>query len=84
MIGMEMRVDDVEDPQARRFRRRKIWSDITDGIDDGAGGLAAAAEEIRGRHGLGVQELAQDHAVRSPRQTPHGPGTMLQGLTDGG
>ena len=61
MIGVNMGVDHVEDPQAAGFRRRQVRRDVADRVDDGAGGLAAAAEEIGRGDRLGVKELAQDH-----------------------
>lgn len=58
MVGMEVRIDHVEDLHAHRFRCREIRLNVADRIDDGAGGLAAAPKKIGGRHGLGMQELA--------------------------
>ena len=61
VIGMDMRVDDVEDAHTARLGGAQVRLDIPDGIHDSAAGPAAAAEEIRDRDRLSVQKRSQYH-----------------------
>ena len=61
VVGMDVRVDDVEDAHAGRFGSGEIGRDVADRIDDGSRSLAATAEQIGDRHRIGVQEWTQDH-----------------------
>ncbi len=62
VIGMDVRVNDVANLQPGLSGRVEIARDVADRVDDRAGGLAAAAEQIRDADRIGVQELSQDHA----------------------
>src|SRR5579885_1566649 len=61
MIGVDMGVDDEVDTHPRLVRHTEIWSYVADRIDDRAGRMPAATEQVGNRHGILVQELAQDH-----------------------
>ena len=56
MVGMKVRIDDVENAHARRLGDGQIRFDLADGIDHGAAGLAAAAEQVGDRYRVAVQE----------------------------
>ncbi len=58
MVGMNMRVDDVDNSHPRDLRRLEIGRDIADGVDDGGCSLSPAAKQVRDRDGIGVQELS--------------------------
>ena len=73
MVGMDMRIDHVEDAHARRRGRLEIGRDVADGIDDGRGRLAAAAEEVGGGDGIGMKKLSQDHGASSVARSRHHP-----------
>ena len=70
MVGVNMRVDDIEDAHPRVFRGLKIGRDIADRVDDGRRGLAAAAEKVGNAYGIGVQELPEDHDRLPPSLEP--------------
>jgi hypothetical protein len=61
MVGVNMRVDDIENAHPGVSGRIKIWRDLAHRIDHGSRCLSATAEEIGDRDGIAVQELAQDH-----------------------
>src|SRR5260221_3051899 len=61
MIGVNMRVDDVENANPGVLGRVDIRGDLAHGIDDGGRRLSTAAEEVGDRDGIGAQELSQDH-----------------------
>ena len=61
VVGMDVRVDDVEDAHAGRFGSGEIGRDVADGIDNGSRRLPATAEEVGDRHRISVQEWTQDH-----------------------
>jgi len=53
VIGMDTGIHDKADAHARLVRHPKIGFDIAHGIGHGAGGVAAAAEQVRDRDGVG-------------------------------
>ena len=61
MVGVEVRVNDVENPQFGILRRAEIGRDLAHRIDHGGRGLSAAAKEVGDRHWISVQELPQDN-----------------------
>ena len=61
VIGVNVRVDDIQDTHPSLLGGLEIGRDVPNRIDHGRRGLAATAEQIGDRHGLGVEELAQDH-----------------------
>jgi hypothetical protein len=63
MISMDMRVDDKMDAHAGVVGRPQIWCDIAHRIDDGTGGVSAAAEQVCDRNRIGVEKLTQNHAA---------------------
>src|ERR1700730_11004640 len=56
MVGVNMGVDDIADSHPCLLRREQIRSDLADRIDDRAGSLAAAAEQVGNCHGIRVEE----------------------------
>ena len=46
MVGVQVGIDDEKDAHARIFRRAQVGLDVADRIDHGAGGPAAAAEQV--------------------------------------
>jgi len=65
VIGMKMRINDVENTHARFFGRAEIGSNVAEGIDDRGGSLSAASEQVGRSHGIGVEKLAQNHSHTS-------------------
>ena len=62
MVGVYVGIDDVAEPEPHGGGRVEVALGLAHGINDSAGGMTAAAEEIRrGDHRVGVQKLAQDH-----------------------
>jgi hypothetical protein len=81
VVGMNMRVDHVEDAHAGRLGGFEIRRDVADRIDNGGGSLAAAAEEVRCGDGIEMQELTQDHGRVLLKNKESRPADRLQGLT---
>jgi len=65
MVGMNVGVDDEMDAHAGGFCGAHVGLDLAGRINDGAGRAPAAAEQIRDANGLLVQELPDDHGLRS-------------------
>ena len=61
VIGVNVRVDDIEDAHPSVFGGLKIGRDLADRVDDGRRGLAAAAEKVGNAHRIRVQELPENH-----------------------
>ena len=57
VVGVKMRVDDVANAHPRRFGGAEVRGNVTERVDDGSGCASAAAEQIRGRDGIGVKKL---------------------------
>jgi len=66
VIGMDMGVQDEPKPEPGALRGSKVELRIAHGIDDGARCLAAATEQVGDPDRIGVQELSEDHGLRSP------------------
>jgi hypothetical protein len=61
MIGVDMGINHKTDPRPGLGGHAKVWSDVVDWVGNGAGGVAATAEQVGDCHRVLVQELAQDH-----------------------
>jgi hypothetical protein len=62
MIGVDVGIYDEPDAHPRLVRDPQIWFDVVKWIHHSAGGVPAAAEQVRNRHGIGMEELTQNHA----------------------
>ena len=65
MVGVNVGVDDKMDAHARGLCGAHVRLDLADRIDDGPGRASTAAEQVRDANGLLVQELPNDHGLRS-------------------
>jgi hypothetical protein len=65
MVGMNVGVDNKMDAHAGGLGGMHVRLDLADWIDDRAGRASAAAEQVRDANGLLVQELPDDHGLRS-------------------
>jgi len=63
MVRVDVGVDHIEDAHARFGRRLNVGSRIANRIDHRTGRFASAADQVRGSHRIGVQELTEDHDV---------------------
>jgi hypothetical protein len=55
MVGVDMGIDDEPNAHPGLVRDPEVGFDITQWVDDGAGGVSAA--EVGNCHGIGVEEL---------------------------
>ena len=65
MVSMNVGVDDEMDAHARGLGRPQVGLDLADRIDHGTGRASTAAEQVGDANGLLVQELPNDHGLRS-------------------
>jgi hypothetical protein len=68
VVGMNVRVDRIEDTHACRPRCLQIRLNLTDRVDDGCGGLAATTEQVGRCNGIGMEELSEDHGPSPERR----------------
>jgi hypothetical protein len=65
MVGMNVGVDDKIDAHAGGLCRAQIGLNLTDRIDDGTSRTSTATEQVGDADRLLVQELPDDHGLRS-------------------
>lgn len=65
MVSVNVGVDDKMDAHAGGLGGPQVGLDLADRIDHGTGGASTAAEQVGDANGLLVQELADDHGLRS-------------------
>lgn len=63
MVRVDVGVDHIEDAHAGFGGGLNVGSRIANGIDHHTGRFASAADQVRGSHRIGVQELTEDHDV---------------------
>jgi hypothetical protein len=61
VIGMDVGVDHKLDLHPGLVGNPQIWLDVPERVDDGAGSVPAAAEQIGNSHWIGMEELTQNH-----------------------
>ena len=66
MVGMNVGVDDEMDAHASGLGGVHVGLDLADRIDDRTGRASTAAEQVGDADGLMVQELTDNHGLRSP------------------
>jgi hypothetical protein len=62
MIGVDMGIDDKPDLHTGLVGDAQVWFDVAQRVYHGAGGVPAAAKQVRNCHGIGMEELTQNHA----------------------
>jgi len=68
VVGVQVGVDDMEDPHPRLVRGGQIGFEVANRVDHRAGLLAATAQQVGDGDRIGVKELAQDHREDSIRR----------------
>jgi len=63
VIGVHVRIDDVQDLQAQRTRKGAVRLKVGARVDDRADSAAASAEEIRCAGFVRMQDLTEDHVA---------------------
>jgi hypothetical protein len=59
MVGVDMGVDHEPDSHAGLVGDAQIWFDLSHRVHYGAGGMTAAAEQVRDRNRVGMEEMTQ-------------------------
>src|SRR5437773_6651004 len=61
MIGMDMGIDDEADSHPGLVRDTEVSFNVAQRVHHRTGGVPATAKEVRDRHGIGMEELTQNH-----------------------
>jgi hypothetical protein len=62
MIGVNVGINDKPEAHPYLVRDPQVWFDIAQRVDHSAGGVPAAAKQVRNGDGIGMEELTQNHA----------------------
>src|SRR5487761_1344298 len=71
VIGVEVGVYDVADAHPGFLRGAQVPTDVTDRVDDRTQRFTAASKQVRGRYGVRVQKLPQDHYTLPDRRSAY-------------